>query len=230
MHQAIFKWMGYTLAGSAMLLIAGCGTPELRPANYPIFSRVTSVAVLPFQGEDGEAFSRELESFLVSQQGRPGVPFQVVTRSDIPALEKEMRYQRSGATDSVVAKIGKMMHVKYVLIGRVEKSHSNSSFTKSVDVCVKPKGLLGCEQRQNRSVYCTRHSVQFRAIPKLIEVESGRVLYSNMANGAGSEDKCSDANYSSENDPLIAARDNALKVIAGDVAPHMVRPTIFDKL
>lgn len=215
---------------AAAILVSGCGTPEVRPANSQVFSQISSIAVLPFQGKDGEAFAREVESLLASLQGKQGVAFRVVTRSDIPTLEKEIKYQQSGLTERAALQLGKVMHVTSVMTGQVETTTDVSNFTRNVEVCVKPKGLLGCSQRQSQQARCSRTTVRFRAVPKLLNVESGQVLYSSIADGVGIQEKCSLDTYAVVADPLKVARDQALTKISRDVAPHTVTPTVFDSL
>lgn len=202
-------------------LISGCGAPEIKPARYSVFSRVKSIAVLPFQGKGGVVFADELESTLVNLQNKQGVTFRVATRTrgDIHALEEEIDYQQKGATKNAL-QLGKAMQVTSIMTGQIETTSNSDRFARTVDECIKPKGLFGCAETRPQTVYCSRITVRTRVVPRLLDVESGQVLYSHIVDGIGVKQECSLDRYSINTDPYKAATDQVLKKIAEDVAPY----------
>ncbi len=213
---------------SSLVLLTACATSKTNNARFPVFNRIGTVAVLPFEGKDGDIFANELESTLTGLQRKKGVKFKVSTRTakDIQALEEEIRYQSSGKTQSAL-ELGKAMQVNSIMVGKIDTTVDKSRFTREYKECVKHKGLR-CKKSVKKTTSCKKEMVKIRVIPKLLDVESGQVLYSHIIDGAGSNLKCANESLSTNVDPYRKARDEILREIAADVAPY--KKSIFGKV
>lgn len=206
-------------------------------------TRIRQVAVLPFETRNNVDVTAEVESSLagIIVQDKPF--FTVVERQRINELLKELKRQESGIVDPQTAvRVGKMLGVKGVYMGAVTRADAtDSGYTQARQRCLYFQTLYdkngkayqgNCVQYQNYSVNCTKRVGVFSFAPKLVEVESGRIVYSRDIKGEAETAGCSDDQRPllSRNELFDQAKRRAMDQFRRDVAPSTVtlRVTILE--
>ncbi|MEK7680380.1 MAG: hypothetical protein AAB356_09315, partial [Deltaproteobacteria bacterium] len=221
--------------------IFGCApaviqTTALIPAKSHEASLLKVVAVLPFEGDGGENFAAEVEAELAAVNIGDKQYFTIVDRAKITkVLDEETTLAQSGFADpSTVAKIGGMLGAKGVYTGVITASHANdSNYTDVRKDCVqhivryteKGSAYKGeCISWSHYTVPCTKRTVVFAFAPKLIEVETGRIVYAGNYEEKQSSLACSDSStpIHGSYELLGEAKQFALNRFRQDVAPHYV--------
>jgi tetratricopeptide (TPR) repeat protein len=219
-------------------LLAGCATKinmtMLLPAQYHEASLTKSVAVLPFNGPDGEAAAVELEGVLAGVNIDDKQYFTVVDRSAIDKTVSELKLGQSGLVDErTAAKIGNLLGAEGIYTGVVTRSSwDDSPYREKRHECVRHEVLRDkkgrtyegeCINWRDRDVPCLRRVAGFTCSPKLIDVRTGRVLYTRTISGSASDSSCEDRRpVLSGEDLLKKARDIAKAEFMKDVAPHYI--------
>jgi curli biogenesis system outer membrane secretion channel CsgG len=197
------------------------------PAHVPEATRFRDVAVLQFDGVDrsnreGKEFSAELESTLTAIRVDDKAYFAVVDRQKLDQVTKELALGQSGLIDAnTVARIGQMTGAKALYTGAVTQSRANDErFSQESEECVDKK----CSYTRKRVTYCTRRTAIFTVTPKLVDVQSGRIIYSRTINGSGVGEMCQGQGQAlpTQAELARAARADVAQQIAADVAPHQV--------
>lgn len=227
------------LVPAAVFFILACVPPAIKttmlvPAKYHEASQLKEVAVLPFDGKDGGNFSSEIEATLVSINIGDKQYFSLVDRVKLDKALNEMKLQQSGIIDEKkVARIGKMVGAKGIYTGVItESGSSDSSYRESRQKCTyyateydkKGNARQKCVTWQEYTVPCTKRTASFAFTPKLIEVETGRVVYSNNIRGSIDASVCSDSQkpLPSEQELMNEARKSAKLQLRTDIAPYYV--------
>jgi len=146
--------------------------PEIlieRPANHPQAGDLRRIAVIPPKGDGSDEFTRRFEAALTSIKVNDQPYFQVVTRTD---LDKVMAAQGFGSSGAVApgsaAKLGRVLGVEGIYIPQIlEYEVSDSKY----------------QGTGNASGQCTKRTVSFRSIPKLVDVSTGQVVYAEEHSG-----------------------------------------------
>jgi len=218
-------------------VIASCAAPTMRltvlaPAEYSAASKLQEVAVLPFDGKEGKEFATELEGVLASINIGNKQYFALVDRAKIDHLLSEMKLGQTGLIDSnKAAKVGKMVGAKGIYTGAVtETDATDSGYAEKRTRCVatvtkydrKGKPYEECSKYQEYSVRCTKRTATFAVTPKLIEVETSRVVYANNLTGSADSNSCSDSNspLKTASELISTAKNQATAKLKKDIAPH----------
>lgn len=237
------EWYGL-LCITALLLLTSCAGPSisttmLMPARYHEASRLKDVAVLPFDGSGGSEFASEIEGTLASVTVGDKLYFTIVDRAKLEKiLDQEVRLSQSGITDpATLVKVGKAVGAKGVYTGVIAKPQSEvSDFTEGRTKCAyeetytdhKGKQRTRCAKWTEYSVSCKKRVAVFAFTPKLIEVESGKILYSTNVSGSATDAICSDGGrpLMSESEVVAKAKQPTLHQFKTDVAPYYVTISI----
>lgn len=222
--------------------VSACAKPSVKtttlvPARFDEPSKIREVAVLPFDGPGGEAFSREIEGALSSIMLQDKQYFTLVDRMKLDKTMTQMVLSQSGFVDTGTAsKIGKLVGARGIYTGVVEANCTDSPFQEQRTRCASYKTSRGkkgnqiqeCARYQNYNVSCTKRNASFTFIPKLAEVETGRVVYSNSNSGSAHASKCSDDNrpLPSRSDLISKAKQDAMTKFRNDIAPYYVQVEI----
>jgi hypothetical protein len=227
---------------SAFLGVTGCATKVrinmLKPASYHQASLTKTVAVLPFDGPGGSEFAAEMEGVLSGINIDDKQYFTLVDRSSIGKMMDEMKLSQSGFVDqSTVARIGKMVGAQGIYSGVVSVSGCETTrYREQRRTCEeweKKKDKDGrtydgdCIRWKTYSVNCTKRIANFAATPKLIEVATGKVVYSrnlsSTVNSAGCDDR---TQPKGENELMDQVKGNIKSEFRKDIAPYYVTEEI----
>ncbi len=225
-----------TLASLAFL---GCAAPSVKtnvllPARVHEASLLKEVAVLPFDGPGGKSFASEIEGILASINIGDRQYFSLVDRTKIDRVIDELNFSQSALMDSSnAARVGKLLGARGIYTGSISLSGSNDSrYQEERTRCasqVTKKDNKGREYKEcvrwvKYNVSCTSRVASFAATPKLLEVETGRIVYANNITGTASSSACEDSSK-----PLVGhfelieqAKQKAKQTFRTDVAPHYV--------
>ena len=164
---------GYSLAGFFD------GRPEIlieKPAKYPQAGELKRVAVVAPAGEGGEAFVDSFEQILTSIKVGGQPYFTVVSRSD---LEQVMNEQGLGRSSSIqqgtAARLGRVLGVDGIYIPKIIEHDVVSSPYKPAN---------------QPTAKCTKKTATFKAVPKLVDVESGQIVYAEEIGGMREQRNC----------------------------------------
>ena len=175
-----------------LLLLSGCATKikvnMLQPAQYHEASLTKAIAVLPFQGPEGRAFSAELEGVLASIGIDDKRYFTLVDRASIDKTISEMQLSQSGLVDQKTAvKLGKLIGAQGIYTGIVTRNnYDDSPYREDRQTCTRYERKRDKDGREyqgaciswNRyTVSCNKRVANFAVSPKLVEVSTGRILY-----------------------------------------------------
>jgi len=147
-----------------------------KPARHPQAGDLRRIAVIPPSGEGGDEFTRRFESALTSIKAGGQPYFQVVAQTDLDKVMATQGFSQSGAVaPGSAAKLGRILGVKGVYIPQIlEYEVSDSTYKAS-----------GQTDGQ-----CTKRTVTFKAIPKLVDVSTGQVVYAEEHSGTREERYC----------------------------------------
>ncbi len=224
------------LAG--ILMLSGCATKVkvnmLQPAQYHEASLTKAVAVMPFAGPGGSPFAAELESVLSGIGIDDKQYFTLVDRASIDKVLSEMKFSQSGLVDEKTAvRLGKLVGAKGIYTGVVNvNSYDDTPYTEKRQTCTKyeqkkdDKGRTyqgACLHWRYYTVNCLKRVASFSATPRLVDVTTGRVLYSRNLSATKDSAGCEDTRpISSEIVLLEQAREQVKKDFRRDIAPYYV--------
>lgn len=221
-------------------LLGGCVTSQgpsasvsiLVPASSSEAATMREIAVLPFDGPQGADLATDIESMLAGIRIGNTPYFQVIERNKLDKVLKELNWFQSETIKAEHRlRLGKMLGIKALYMGVVSMPVSNETAFKEVRTeCLEYKKGKGakkifqtCSKSKETNVSCKVLEVTYSITPKLIEVESGRILYSNTFQETLSEKSCEDGKQAvrSQGQLLGTARANVLNKFRREVAPAM---------
>ncbi len=217
------------------LFLSGCATKVrvnmLQPAAYHQASLTKSVAVVPFNGPDGANFAAEIEGVLGSINIDDRPYFSLVDRQSLDRVISEQKFSQSGLVDpNTAARLGRMVGAQGIYTGTVTASDvKERRYREQRRECVereakkKNAGFFDvpkCLRYRNYTVNCLKRDVTFAVTPKLIDVSTGRVLYSRNLGNSTSSSGCSDGTQPKSGDELLeGVKATAKAQFRKDVAP-----------
>ncbi len=242
-HQGTAREKGkmkgrWILCLCGMALCTGCATQirvnMLQPAEYHEASLTKTVAVMPFAGPDGQAVAAEFEAVLGGINIDEKQYFTVVDRSAIDKTVSELKLGQSGLVDAgTAAKIGDLVGAQGIYTGVVTQSAWNDSrYQETRQECAAreikrdARGKLtegSCISWRSRPVSCIRRVATFACSPKLIEVRTGKVLYTHNLTGSADAAACQDGRPLPGGPELLDKAQEQVKAqFRKDIAPHYV--------
>jgi hypothetical protein len=230
-----------------LFVVTGCApvvinTNMLQPGKFDQASQFRKIAVLPFDGPDGRSFSSEIEAKLASITIEDKPYFELIDRAATDKILQEMKLSMTGLVDSsTAAQVGKMVGAKAIYTGAITASAvADSRYSENRKRCLyqvtkkdrNGKTYQECGKYQDYAVACTKRSAKFAFTPKLIEVQTGKIIYSNVLERDSSSNACSDSQKPLKTavDLKREAQDAVKEEFSNDVAPHFVamRITLMD--
>lgn len=219
-------------------LLSACATKVrvnmLQPASYHEASLTKTVAIVPFTGPGGREFTAEIESVLAGIGIDDKQYFTLVDRASIDKLLSEMQLGQSGLVDpSTAARIGKLIGAQGIYTGMVTQNHyDDNRYTEIRRSCVRYEEKRDRDGRVYRgqclswrqyNVNCVKRVANFSVAPRLVDVATGRVLYSRVLAASQNSSGCEDTQ------PVISAMvllDKAKEAVKSefrkDIAPYYV--------
>lgn len=219
-------------AASACAPPVAIRTTALMPAKFDEAAKLKEVAVLPFDGRGGQDFAAEIEGLLAGVNVHDKQYFTLVDRTKISKALSELQLAQSGLVNSETAvKVGKMVGAKGLYTGAITTANSNDSYyneTRSRCASMvtkynkKGQAFEVCERWESYNISCTKRSASFVFTPKLIEVETGRIVYASTATGKAEASACADSQtpLPSHSELLQRAKQSAKAMFRKDIAPH----------
>lgn len=215
------------LLAVAALAATGCGPrvqtmakvqPKVEEA-----AELRRVAVMGFQGPEAEQASAAFETMLVSHSydGRPY--FTVVDRRQTKAVMAEHAKSLRGEVDAkTAARFGKQMGVQGVYFGDITvASVTPRHYTAEESYCTQYNSSgRKCRQWGSRTVSCTERIATFTLMPRLVDVETGRVVYRAEHTGESKDSSCGNSSGLPDSQLLDNALHDAVGEIISDIAPQ----------
>jgi tetratricopeptide (TPR) repeat protein len=214
----------------SLLVLSGCATKVpinmLQPAQYHQASLTKTVAVLPFSGPGGQEFASEIEGVLASKS--------IDDKQYFTLVMSEQKFSQSALIDQdTAAKIGKLVGAQGIYTGAITVSKVKDSHTKEKrQECTQyeqkrdKKGNVydgKCINWRNYTVSCTKRNANFSVIPKLIEVNTARILYSRNISTSADSSGCEDTSPPKDEQELLdKIKGDAKSQFIKDVAPYYI--------
>lgn len=108
------------LLGLILMVLTGCGAPQVVIKEDPIHARPIRVAVLPFEDGPRSPGSGALVADLFTNRLLTLPQYQVVERSQLEKVLSEQQLGRSGAIDlKTAAELGRLLGIDAIVVGRV---------------------------------------------------------------------------------------------------------------
>jgi tetratricopeptide (TPR) repeat protein len=228
----------FMIAFVILALFSGCA-PKIRinmlqPAQYHEASLTKTIAVLPFSGPDGKAFAAELEGVLAGIGIDDHRYFTLVDRATLDKTISEMQLSQSGLVDQkTAAKLGKLIGAQGIYTGIVAQNNYNDNrYSEKRSTCVqyeKRRDKDGniyqgaCINWRYYNVHCTKRVAIVNVSPKLVEVSTGKILYSRNLSATAESSGCDDTKpVQSEYVLLEKAKESVKRDFRRDIAPYYV--------
>jgi curli biogenesis system outer membrane secretion channel CsgG len=214
--------------GAIVIAVASCTTigetGDTLPANFPDAAKLRRVAVLEFSGKGSDETSSALESALVVHQVDNVPYFSVMDRARTKDLYAEVaRGLRGEIAPGTAARFGKQVGVQGVFFGRVNSQQvDNRNYIGQQYTCIR-RSSSGCDKSGHINANCTEVSATVALMPRLVDVETGQVVYAQERTGTATSSYCSGDAIASSDTLLAQARERAVSEIIRDVAPHSKR-------
>lgn len=166
----------------SLSLLGACATPHVAINPRADFSTIKRVAVLPFNGPNGEMAADLLTQSLVASGA------DVIERQKLNDVMKELSMSNSTSFDPTTAKqLGKLLGIDALFVGTVAESTpqasylvSNSDSSHRTSVTQVPNTSLFSEGSvagmPNSQLLSTTASVSL--ISRMVDVQTGTILWS----------------------------------------------------
>ena len=220
----------------ALLAMSACTASVdkevLRPARNDAAAGVRTIAVLPIENDESGSVRNQLESALTAVKlGTGQAYFQVISRLELDRVIAEQKLGRSSIIDGGTAsRLGRLVGAEAIYVGHLEPARPNvQSYNEERKACNdRGKGRCGSWRRWN--VRCKSVEISSTFTPKLLDVETGRVLYSRTFPLSASDRACSDSGRGLRDWRALlgGSISGALVELRRDVAPY--RETVKLKL
>jgi tetratricopeptide (TPR) repeat protein len=205
------------------MLLTSCAkkitVKALNPPNYPQVIEYRRIAIIPFKGQGAELLSLEIEAALsnVYVNGKPF--YQIIDRQSIKQILDEQNFTNSGLVDEKDAvKIGRLAGAEGIYTISVLNSRVFSSTTYEKRFrCIDRK----CKSLEEYFVRCENLTAVFSFLPRLIDVETGKVVFAKTYTKEAFAKNCADYSYAISGITLLSeAKKKAINEFLKDVAPY----------
>ncbi len=227
-------WISFLI----FVLSNGCATTiktdVLMPGKADQATQFKSIAVLPIGGPDGEVFTSLVENTLANVTIDGQHYFQIVDRGRVETVMNELKLGMTGrVNDDTAALVGKAVGAKGVYTGGIGSSSvQDESYSETRQTCSFYKTVTDLQGRKtqecamwiNSPVSCTRRTAVFGFTPRLIEADSGRLIFSNAYENKVEAKACADPGSVLEDEKRMQKKvqENVLQNFRKDVAPYYV--------
>lgn len=215
------------LVCAALAALLGCApkitTSVLMPSKADGISSLRNVAVLPFAGNYGTQITPSAENVLVTAEVNGSRYFKVADRQNLNRVISEQKLQVSGITDEIAAvKLGRLVGVQGIFTGTADSSVGSSNYTETRTKCAGSDSKGKCTSFYDYTVVCTRKKATITFIPKLIDVSTAQVVYSENITGEAEDKRCQDSGIGllSDYELLKSAENSAMDEFRTQVAPY----------
>jgi len=240
--MAKFSRPAFLLASVSWTLIS-CSAPVVKtevlaPARSSEASKIREIAVIPFDGPNGRELSADLGATLAGVILEEKSYFMVVDPTRVEKILKEQGISQTGTMgESALAQVGKLVGAKGVYTGTVTAvTVKNTPFSETRRVCAQSQYTRetqskspeqNCTKWNKFSVDCLKREGIVSFTARLINVETGKVVYrTNVSEDAGSS-TCQDSKTPppGEVELVLRAKERAKMTFRKEVAPSYI---VFD--
>ncbi|QAR32624.1 hypothetical protein EP073_04135 [Geovibrio thiophilus] len=209
------------------LLMSGCAPKitesVLMPAGAEGISGIRSVAVIQLYGNYGAKITPSVENVLASAEVQGSRYFTVADRQNLNRIMQEQKLQVSGVADEVTAvKLGRLTGVQGIFTGSAEMSVSTERYTAERSRCSSRDKKGKCTAYVNYTVTCIEKNAEIVFLPKLIDVSTALLAYSDRISSSSTDRTCPDSSIAPASDEslLSAAESGVLNKFRKQIAPY----------
>jgi len=227
---------GTLLVSTLIGLFAACGPQTIQtkvwmPPREGRMTKVKRLAILDFDGpwywshRDTRAGLRaKIEARINNIQVKGKPHFKVVDRHNMNRVLKEQNISLSENADpKTSARVGKLLGIDAFMTGRMNENWvRDSSYKKTKKKC-KRRSKGKCREWEKVSVTCTKRTAKVEFVPKIVDINTGELLFSDTIVGWGEAKDCPGGDGIASKDAVFTyALNEALNQIATNIAPYRV--------
>ncbi|WMN61575.1 CsgG/HfaB family protein (plasmid) [Pseudoalteromonas xiamenensis] len=197
----------------------------MSPAKQQQMNDVRKLAVTDVSGNQGRSVEREMSDSVESLYTNTVVEgqnyFVMIDRSTIDRVIKEQRFSTSDLADAKTsAKLGKLLGADAIVTASYALSDETQHYSETRSKCSDKK----CKNQYEYSVSCSTKQVHARLTPKVVSVESGRIVFNKSYSGNAESSRCNDDNepHKTKEELRQSAVQVAFAELRKDIAPHRV--------
>lgn len=220
----------YKITGSisliAVLFLSACATRQVAvqarfPAAYPDAAQLQKISVLEFQGADGPSFANQLTAELKAANLDGEYIFSVISQ-DVIKAGSSIRSTAGSKNLAAAMRYGRSLGVQGVYYGDVSPLIvKNRSWQEERTKCLEYKSFMKCKNEQKTRVNCHEQLATYTAQTKLVNIQTGSVVYTESVSSAVTNQYCPDKGRQYSNTELSAhLRADVAKKIRRKVAPY----------
>lgn len=184
------------------------------------------VAVMGFRGPQSEMAGAAFETMLVKHQYNGEPYFTVVDRHQTGTVMGEVARSLTGEVDPKTAtRYGKQLGVEGVYFADIVSASVNPRHYEAQEKYCRRTNSSGrkCRDWGTRTVRCLERNANVTVMPRLVDVETGRVVYRAEHVGQSSTSSCGGDGDVPDSQLMEQALRQALEQIRSDIAPSEVR-------
>ena len=195
-HPIFAKFTGIAFAAVLAFVVASCGGANVRtnvtmPANSPEATELRKIAILPFETKSDYQMDmrQDLESMLISIKVNKKAYFEVYEREQVQKIMDELAFGQSGmVNEESAAKVGQMIGAQGIYFGTViAPKATQDNYRTTRQKCTGSGKNRRCA---DVPVQCVRKVASLTFTPKLVNVESGRVVFSKKFDKTRNDNHC----------------------------------------
>lgn len=220
-----FIWLTATISACAPTVQT---TAKVRP-NFAEAADIRRVAVIGFRGQHSDRINPAFETMLVNHRFDDKPYFTVVDRTRTDDLMREYgRALRGEIEPRTAARFGKQIGVQGVYYGDIAKVNITSrNYTAEQSYCSQYSSSGNkCRKFSKRSVSCSERVANVTLVPRLINVETGQIIYRAERTGTSRASRCNGESGKSDDELLDEAITIAVGQIRADIAPNVVLTSV----
>ena len=213
---------------STLSFLFGCGptvqTVSMVPPKAREAAGLQRVAVLGFQGPNSERIDAAFETMLVNHRFEDQPYFTVVDRARTQELMREYGRSLRGEIDpSTAVRFGKQIGARGVYFGNIAVADvANRRYTGTEAYCRRTNSSGKCKDWGTRDVSCRERTATVTLVPRLVDVETGQVVYRAERIGVAQSSACGSDGGVPDSTLMEDATTEAIAQIRADVAPNEV--------
>jgi hypothetical protein len=210
-----------------LAVVSGCSTTvqvhARFPANNAEAAQLRKVAVADFEGREGDHFAYALEAMLANADF-DGMRY--FTMMDGGSRDR-------GVEASEASRFGRAIGADGVYFGRMQAVGFDEFPYEDRDTrCVEKDDNGKCTRHKTFTRPCVRRAFHMEVYPMLVNVRSGRVIYSSQKSAGAETSWCrGDPQPISDDDMIDGAINRIIADIRPDIAPYntILRATVIEK-
>ena len=216
------------LSLSLLSILPSCSptveTIALVPPNSREAAELQRVALIGFEGRNSDRIDAAFETMLVKHRFEDAPYFTVVDRARTQELMREYgRSLRGEVEPSSAARFGKQIGAEGVYFGNIATADvASRHYTAKQSYCKRTNSSGKCKDWGMRDVSCRERIATVTLVPRLVDVETGRVVYRAERTGIASSSACGGESGVPDNALLEEATTRAVAQIRADIAPNEV--------